>query len=64
MMRKVIGIVVSLLASAGWIWIAYGLGVSFKQQIPITVNQVIVALLSCFIVALMLAVDAIERTVG
>ena len=60
-MIKWMGITVSLLASAGWIWIAYSLFVSFKQQILFTTNQIVATLIACFIVALTLAVSALER---
>ena len=60
-MKRIVGITVSILASFGWCSIAVQLFMTYKEQAPLTVNEMVMTVLACFLVAFVLTVDAIER---
>lgn len=60
-MRRKLGRLVSLLASIGWVFIAYDIVMAGKNQVPLTINQTIAVGISCIIVVFLLLISVFER---
>lgn len=60
-MGRIISIIISILGSFGWCIIAIKLFTTYKNQVPLTVNEMVITVLACFLLSFILIVDAVER---